>query len=117
VPGAKKFLDHFYREIALFVASGTPDEEIREIVARRGMSHYFVSIHGAPATKEEIINNICNSHSFDRKRVLMVGDALADYDGAVKTGVCFIGRVHEGRSPFPESVVVIEDLQNLSMYI
>jgi HAD superfamily hydrolase (TIGR01549 family) len=118
VPGAKEFLERFYKEIPLFIASGTPDDEIKEIVNKRQMSHYFVSIHGTPAKKAEIINTIWNKFGFERKRMLMVGDAVADYEGVILTGICFIGRVqHLDKNAFPESVHVIKDLSMLHHYI
>jgi phosphoglycolate phosphatase-like HAD superfamily hydrolase len=114
VSGAKEFLDRYSKEISLFVASGTPDDEIREIVARREMSHYFISVHGTPAKKAEIIKAICESHGFDRKRVLMVGDAMTDYEGAVKAGIDFIGRVQSNEPLFPNNTIVINDLKTLT---
>jgi len=113
VPGAFEFLSEFYKKIPLFVASGTPDEEIREIVECKGMNHFFVSVHGTPSTKKDIINRICNTYEFDCITVMMVGDAITDYDGARSAGVRFVGRCSKGRGPFPPDVEVIKDLKRL----
>lgn len=113
VAGAKEFLDKQAGLLPMFVASGTPDGELRDIIGRRGMSGYFVSIHGTPSTKGEIINKLIETHALERSRVLMVGDALADLEGAHDAGVCFLGRVSGGRNPFPTGVDVIADLRDL----
>jgi len=52
VPGAQAFLDAHLGRVGMFVVSGTPQEELRRITARRGMDHYFVSVRGSPPTKE-----------------------------------------------------------------
>lgn len=116
VPGAYEFLSKYHQKIALFVASGTPEEEMEEIIERRGMTRFFVSIHGSPEKKDNIIKNICKRHGFESRDVLMVGDAITDYAGALASGVRFIGRTSEGQAIFPPHVPVIPDLRNLFDY-
>lgn len=118
VAGAQVFLENFHRRLPLFIASGTPNGELREIVHRRGMQQYFESIHGTPATKGEIIKDIVRSKVLAPARVLMVGDALADLDGAREAGTAFVGRITEQHgSPFPEYVRTIFDLTMLAAEI
>jgi HAD superfamily hydrolase (TIGR01549 family) len=116
VPGAFEFLTTYHKKIALFVASGTPEEEIKEIVERRDMSHFFVSIYGVPVNKRDIISRICVHHDFEKHRVLMVGDTWTDYDSALSKGIRFLGRVRDEQSPFPPDIPVIKDLRALHKY-
>ena len=116
VPGACDFLVTHHSQLPLFIASGTPDEEMREIVERRDMVRYFVAVQGSPASKAEIINTFCVDHGFDRNRVLMVGDSLTDYEGALSSGVRFVGRISDTTVNFPSSVPVIPDLRELHKY-
>lgn len=113
VAGAREFLDACSATLPLFVASGTPDGELKTIVARRAMARYFRSVHGAPATKGEIIAGIIARHGFAPGEVLVVGDAIADLDGARLCGARFIGRVHGGANLFAPEVTVIPDLAGL----
>lgn len=117
VLGADNFLENHYQSIPLFVASGTPDEELKRIVSYRNMNHYFVSVHGSPAKKGAIIQEILTTHGFNPDRVLMVGDAIADYEGAIVAGVKFIGRVikYPATNPFPLGTVVLPDLVDLEV--
>ena len=91
VEGAVKFLEKYYQQIPLFVASATPEEELRKIIFRRGMSRYFSNIYGSPATKNEILRLILSNHSWPPERVLMVGDSLADLEGAQSIKTDFMG--------------------------
>jgi HAD superfamily hydrolase (TIGR01549 family) len=116
VQGAYEFLESHYTHLPLFVASGTPDDEIRDIVERRIMSRYFIGVKGSPASKSEIINTFCNAHKFNRNRVLMVGDSITDYEGALASGVRFVGRVSNNKNIFPLEVPVMPDLIELHNY-
>lgn len=115
VAGAREFLEAHHRSLALFVASGTPEGELRMIVARRAMEGYFRSVHGSPATKREIVGGLLARHGYVPRQMLVVGDALADLDGAAGNGVPFVGRVPAGSaSPFPAGTPVIADLRALA---
>jgi len=115
VSGAYELLENNYQSMPLFVASGTPDQELKRIVSRRKMSHYFVSVHGSPDQKGDIIQRILAKYDFAPDRVLMVGDAIADYEGAIAAGVKFIGRVmqYPKTAPFPTGTIVLPDLFEL----
>ena len=102
----------------MFVASGTPDDELNRIVLRRGIRRYFVSVHGSPATKAEIIGRIVAEHGFRKNRVLMIGDSVTDYQGAAEAGVRFIGRVaNPANTGFPKDVTTIPDMRFLSDFL
>jgi len=117
VAGAYNFLENYYQSIPLFVASGTPDVELKRIVSRRNMAHYFISVHGSPAKKGDIIQDILTKHSFNPDHVLMIGDAIADYEGAIAAGIKFIGRVIQYPETYPFSVetLVLPDLVDLEV--
>ena len=114
VEGAREFLDAYHRRLPLFVASGTPEEELREIVSRRGMQDYFRAVCGSPATKAEILRNIGRTSGLAPERLLMVGDAAADFEGAHEAGTAFIGRVGPESTVFPIDVTTIGNLSELS---
>ena len=117
VRGAREFLESFSTTLPLFVASGTPDDELKIIVARRGMTRFFQSTHGTPATKGEIIRTIVKQHGFDPRQMLMVGDAAADLDGARIGGTRFLGRISTEPNPFPPGVDIIPDMQRLAEFL
>ena len=117
VAGAREFLLAHHASLPLFVASGTPDEELKRILLKRGMLPFFQSVHGSPAAKGEILCNIVACAAIDPARVLMVGDARTDWEGALIARVGFLGRVPPGGNPFPPEVPVIPDLTRLAAFI
>jgi HAD superfamily hydrolase (TIGR01549 family) len=92
-PGAIEFLRRNKDCYHLFIASGTPQEELQNIIAHRQLSQYFREIHGTPKQKHEIIDDILNRYSFTKKEAVFVGDAESDRIAAEKADVSFIARI------------------------
>lgn len=117
IPGALEFLEAFHRRLRLFVASGTPEDELERILTRRGMRHYFSSTCGAPARKSAIIAGFTQNHTLDRSRVLMIGDSLTDYQEAMQAGVSFLGIASGTTQVLPQTVAVMPDLLRLAEFV
>ena len=93
VPGAIEFLTRNKSRYCLFVASGTPDGELQNILAHRQLNQFFLEAHGTPRDKAEIIEDIMDRHSFHRKEVVFIGDAESDRNAAEKAETLFIARI------------------------
>ncbi len=115
VPGAREFLSDHHGRLRMFTASGTPEEELRSIAAKRQMAHYFDRVCGSPRSKAEIIEALIADFDLERQRCVVVGDAMADYRGAKETNIRFIGRVVPGHaSKFPPGTETMPDLTQLA---
>ncbi|WP_051305417.1 HAD family hydrolase [Desulfogranum mediterraneum] len=91
IPGALECLEQLQAaETPAFVVSGTPEEEMRTIVRRKKIAHYFQEVHGAPRAKTEIVSEVLGRCGFAPEQCLFIGDALADYTAAANTGLCFL---------------------------
>lgn len=95
--GAPELLRYCLGRFDMFVVSGTPEDEIRQIIKKRHLSKYFLGIYGSPTTKTQIIRNILRRHKYLPKDTLFIGDSINDYKAAKDTGVKFIVRVTDGR--------------------
>ncbi len=116
VKGAKECLDMYSKMYRLFIASGTPQKELDDIIYAKCMRGYFAEVYGTPAKKAEIILTILKRYALERSEVVFVGDAESDKSAAEGTGVHFILR------RTPENTVIdahyeIEDLTLLSRKI
>jgi len=93
VPGARSALEALGRlGVPAFVASGTPEGELRDIVARRGLDHLFDRVLGSPATKPAILRWILEERDLAPEAVVMIGDGATDWEAAVAAGVPFVLR-------------------------
>ncbi|MBI5630415.1 MAG: HAD family hydrolase [Elusimicrobia bacterium] len=118
VPGARQFLEDRHASLPLFVASGTPQEELRRIVLRRGLGSYFRGVYGSPEKKDAILRAVAHEVGASCGGILMVGDAVNDYEAARRVGALFIGRVRPGEvNPFPGEILILSDLKDLSLAI
>ena len=119
VKGAREFLEKYHRAIDFYVASGTPEEELREIVRRRGMVEFFKDVFGSPRQKDEIARKIIEQNGYDLNEVVFIGDSITDLMGANGSGIRFIGRVSDsGDDTFAgKDVKAIKDLNDLEEII
>jgi HAD superfamily hydrolase (TIGR01549 family) len=117
VEGAEEFLAKYHTAIPLFVASGTPEEELRRILQKRRISHYFHAAFGSPEKKGTILRGILENGGYRPEKVLMIGDALLDMEGAKEAGTCFLGRLTTPDNIFPPEVPVLPDMTGLQKFI
>jgi len=80
-----KFINK-YKDKNLFVASGSAEDELREIFKIRKLDEYFVEIFGSPTKKNEIVKHILK----ENKNAVMVGDAKSDMLAAKENNIDFI---------------------------
>lgn len=117
VEGTMEMLAAVRKERRLYIVSGTPEDELQRIVARRGMTAYFDGVFGSPRLKEEIVETVLAHHGVEPGDTLFVGDAMTDYRAARNKGVPFVGRVAASWSnPFPSGTAVISDMTGLAAF-
>jgi phosphoglycolate phosphatase-like HAD superfamily hydrolase len=114
VSGLLEFLEEYYKTIQLFIASGTPEDELHTIVKRRGLGKYFQGIFGTPKTKAEIIFHIMNTCDLSMADIVFIGDANSDKQAAEETGVHFIARIHSGGNELDSCPYKIRDFYAFS---
>jgi phosphoglycolate phosphatase-like HAD superfamily hydrolase len=96
VPGALEALEALHGRLPLFVASGTPQEELAHILQQRDLAGYFTEALGTPRNKREIISDILARYGWRPEQVLMVGDGMSDYQAAAAVGLPFWARITAG---------------------
>ena len=108
VPGVLNFLDHHYKNTRMYVVSGTPHEEIIEIVKQKKLGHYFNGVYGSPTPKEYWVRSILDGEGFDVKKSLFIGDAMSEVQAAAVTNIAFAARIIDGKDIFEGKNVLIK---------
>jgi phosphoglycolate phosphatase-like HAD superfamily hydrolase len=115
VPGALEFLRGQHGQRRLFVASGTPQEELTLLLERRGLADFFERAWGAPARKPDVLREVLALGPFRPGEVAFVGDAPSDQLAAQETGVRFVRRIGSsvtwGRPPCPWELRGLNELE------
>jgi phosphoglycolate phosphatase-like HAD superfamily hydrolase len=113
VTGAKEFLEMNFEKYFLYIASGTPEKELLDIVFSRGIDRYFRGIFGTPAAKYDIIMRILEDSHLQRQEAIFVGDAESDQIAAMTAGLRFILRQTSENADI-KSTIMIPDLTHLT---
>ena len=92
VAGAQESLDLLSGRRPMFVASGTPEKELQDILVQRGLAPYFKGIRGTPPEKQHLLAQIISENRLDPSGVVMVGDAVTDLRAAQYCSTLFYGR-------------------------
>ena len=91
----------------LFVVSGTPTGEMKDIVRARRLENFFTDVGGSPSKKEEWVRFFCGKYALDAEKCLFIGDAMADFHAAAVCGTHFIAvKIPGCTTDFPASVTI-----------
>lgn len=91
IPGVQEVLDGWFGRLPLYVCSGAPADELRQLLQVRGIARYFAGIHGFPPAKAGLLAQIVERSGVPAEETLMVGDAGTDRDAAEEVGTLFYG--------------------------
>lgn len=72
-----------------YIASGSDQEELRWVLAQRGLNTFFKAIYGAPTKKAQIVGDILQQYPKGIKS-LMLGDAVSDFEAAQHNQIDFL---------------------------
>lgn len=118
VPGAREFLEQYYRKYDFYIATGTPEEEILQILDGRDLKIFFKGVYGTPSRKEDIAANILEVNHYSPQEVIFVGDAETDLKAANQNDIHFIGRnTLENRQAFRKVANKVDDLRQIEAII
>jgi phosphoglycolate phosphatase-like HAD superfamily hydrolase len=116
VPGAQQALVALSARYPLFVASGTPQDELDRVVDARSLRRHFAEVWGSPREKASILADIAGRHGLRLGQVLFIGDGTTDERAAADAGTEFLARAtrslaeHWSRS----SARRVDDLRGLA---
>lgn len=89
VNGSHDFLRENKNKYKMFVITGTPTEESKQICKARGIFDCFIEILGSPQKKTHWSKYLLNKYKLSPNNTIFVGDAMADYKAAMDTELSF----------------------------
>lgn len=112
IPGAKEFLENHHKRYKFFVASGTPEDELKTVVNKRNLDTFFDGVYGSPTVKTEIISRIVEEQQLSRDEIVFIGDSASDAQAAKEADVAFVLVDAYGKNTIPE----VECIKNLTEF-
>lgn len=115
LPGSREFIElAANRGTPLFVLSGTPEPELRDLLQHHGVTEHFREIIGSPATKVDGLKRIVAGLGAAPSDVWFVGDATHDYDSAREAATNFIYKPSEAAFSADREVTIVQSLLEIS---
>ena len=117
VVGALAFLQIFSEQLPVYLASVTPETELRYILDQRNLAKWFTGIYGCPPwTKPAAIADVLQRENLTASDALLIGDSAGDQSAAIMTGVSFLARNSglQFEEPYPQC---FPDMDAVSTYI
>ena len=90
IPGALEYIKKSYKQYKLFISTGTPTEEMNQILEDREIAHYFTNIFGSPDNKTVHVNNILSKYNLSPDELIFYGDSNSDLDTAENAQIPFV---------------------------
>ena len=106
--GALEFISKKGKQGKQYICTGTPENEMIEILEERGIKILFDGIFGSPKPKSEILNHLVIKNHFNRADCLFFGDALTDLEASLKCQIPFCGILNKN-THFPKEVFTIKN--------
>ena len=94
VPNALEFIKYSYGNYKLFISTGTPTAEMKNILKKKKIIKYFTGIYGSPALKNDHMKVICSEYNLKSDELLFFGDSITDMEAAAANGIKFILRLN-----------------------
>ena len=95
VPGALEYIKECYKQYDLFISTGTPTDEIKQILIDREIAYYFTDVFGSPQEKDEHISIILSEYDMSANELLFYGDSDTDLEATEYHNINFVLRIHE----------------------
>jgi phosphoglycolate phosphatase-like HAD superfamily hydrolase len=92
VSGADDFLKYQSQNYQCWIITGTPEDEIKEILKRRALNQYFIEVFGSPTNKNNWVSHIIKKYDINPKETIFIGDSMSDFEAAITHQINFILR-------------------------
>ena len=85
------FIKENYMKFNMHIVSGSDGEELRYLCEKLEISRYFISIHGSPVPKKELVHSLLTTHNYHLENTILIGDSINDYEAAEINNIDFCG--------------------------
>ena len=89
------FIQNNYKRYQMHIASGADEKDLLYICKKLNLEPYFLSIHGSPEIKTNIVTNILDDNQYIKDETILVGDSINDYEAATANNIEFFAYNNE----------------------
>lgn len=85
------FIKKNYKKYTMHIASGADEHDLKHICTHLHLNDYFLSIHGSPTIKSDIVKQLLEEYSYKKEETILIGDSINDFDAAALNDITFYG--------------------------
>ncbi len=85
------FIEKNHNKYNFHIVSGAEHQELNNLCAMLDLNEFFKSIDGSPVKKDVLVKNVLKKYNYQKEDTILIGDALTDYNAAVKNDIEFYG--------------------------
>ncbi|WP_086234125.1 HAD family hydrolase [Campylobacter devanensis] len=86
-----KFIKNNYKNYNFHIVSGSENNELNYLCKKLNLSQYFISIHGSPTPKNDLVSTIITDYNYSLNETILIGDSINDYEAAIANKIEFYG--------------------------
>ena len=86
-----EFIKSNYKKYNFHIVSGSDQTELRFLCKALGLDSYFISIHGSPTPKKQLVATLLKKHDYSLVKTCLIGDSINDYEAAMESNISFYG--------------------------
>jgi phosphoglycolate phosphatase-like HAD superfamily hydrolase len=90
-----QFVKDYHQKLRMHIVSGSDEKELQFLCASLGLADYFLSIHGSPTPKQELVGNLMREAGYRSEDVVFIGDSMNDCEAASRHNINFVGYNNE----------------------
>ena len=109
---AVSFIRKNSRRFSFHIVSGSDQAELRFLCKELGLATCFISIHGSPTPKNQLVKTLIEEHRYDKKSTCLIGDSINDFEAAKVNNISFYGYNNEDLNK--KGIQYIDKLQNFN---
>jgi HAD superfamily hydrolase (TIGR01549 family) len=106
---AFEFIKNNHQNYNFHIVSGSDQEELRFLNKELGTAKYFISIHGSPTPKKQLVANLLEKYNYQLENTCLIGDSINDYEAADYNKIHFYGYNNKALSSYG---IYIDSLAN-----
>ncbi|MHA7059241.1 HAD family hydrolase [Aquimarina sp. M1] len=85
------FIKANFQKYNFHIVSGSDQKELRFLCKELGIDSYFISIHGSPTPKTQLVSKLIEQYHYKKYTICLIGDSMNDYEAANVNRIAFYG--------------------------
>ena len=91
IADAVTFIKQNSSKFSFHIVSGSDQAELRFLCKELGIESYFISIHGSPTPKNQLVKTLLQEYGHDKQNTCLIGDSINDFEAAEVNKIYFYG--------------------------